>query len=84
MRTGVLRAAQTEKCTHSNRTTDVLDLSLELLAALPLAKPLVAGQSAVASVGVVVAAAAQPALREGLGLDEESRVAVIVCEGATG
>ena len=28
--------------------------------------------------------AAQPALREGLGLDEESRVAVIVCEGATG
>ena len=56
---------------------------IELLAALPLAKPLVAGQSAVASVGVLVAAAAQPALREGLGLDAESRVAVIVCEGAT-
>ena len=52
---------------------------IELLAALPLAKPLVAGQSAVASVGVLVAAAAQPALREGLGLDAER----IVCEGAT-
>ena len=40
-----------------------------------------AGESAVAGLGVLLAAADQPALRENLGLTATSRVAVIVCEG---
>ena len=46
--------------------------------------PLAAGESAVAGLGAVVAAAAQPAVREALGLSTSSRVAVIVCEGPPG
>lgn len=52
------------------------------LLAEELDPPIAAGDSAVAGLGVLVAAAAQPAVRERLGLTEESRVAIIVCEGA--
>ena len=52
---------------------------VQLLEALPA--PLHAGKSAVASLGAVVAAAAQPELRARLGLSPDSRVALIVCEG---
>lgn len=45
--------------------------------------PVIAGESAVAGLAVLVAAAAQPALKAKLGLDAESRVVVVVCEGAT-
>ena len=41
-----------------------------------------AGDSAVAGLGVLVAAAAQPALAKALDLGPAARVAVIVCEGA--
>lgn len=44
---------------------------------------LAAGESGVACIGVLMAAATQPALRAGLGLSEESRVLVIICEGPT-
>lgn len=47
-----------------------------------LSPPIAAGESAVAGLGALVAAAAQPALRDALGLDSHSRVAVIICEGA--
>jgi len=42
--------------------------------------PIAAGESGVAGIGVLLAAASQPALRELLQLDASSRVAVIVCE----
>jgi len=45
--------------------------------------PMVAGESAVAGLAVVLAAAVQPKLRDALGLNNTSRVVVIVCEGAT-
>ena len=44
-------------------------------------EPIEAGESGVAGVAALVAAAAQPELREALRLTEESRVAVVVCEG---
>ena len=44
--------------------------------------PIAAGESAVAGLGVLVAAAAQPALAKALDLGPAARVAVIVCEGA--
>lgn len=43
-------------------------------------KILEAGESAVAGLATVVAAASQPELREALGIDEQSRVLTIVCE----
>ena len=49
----------------------------------PPPPPLVAGCSAVAGLGTLLAAAAQPALRDALDLTEESRVVVVLCEGAT-
>ena len=52
---------------------------MRLLAAQPT--PIVAGESAVAGLAAVVAAARQPALRAKLGLGPESRVVVVVCEG---
>ena len=45
--------------------------------------PIVAGESAVAGLAALVAAASRPALKEALGLSEESRVLIVVCEGAT-
>jgi len=45
--------------------------------------PIVAGESAVAGLAVLLAAAKQPDLKANLGLDEHSRVVVVVCEGAT-
>jgi len=45
--------------------------------------PVVAGESAVAGLAVLLAAAAQPELKARLGLDENSRVVVVICEGAT-
>ena len=52
------------------------------LLAEEVAPPIHAGDSAVAGLGVLLAAAAQPSLRAKLQLDRRSRVAVIVCEGA--
>lgn len=46
-----------------------------------LSPPIAAGDSAVAGLGVLLAAVAQPALRRALGLCKASRVAVIICEG---
>lgn len=60
---------------------DVVAPSIELLAT-QLSPPIGAGESAVAGLGVLIAAAAQPELAAKLGLDASSRVAVIVCEGA--
>ena len=42
-----------------------------------------AGESAVAGLGALLAAAAQPQLRAELALDQHSRVALIICEGPT-
>lgn len=61
-------------------TDDMVKPSVKLLAD-ELSPPILAGDSAVAGLGVLVAAAAQPALREALGLSTSSRVAIIVCEG---
>lgn len=52
---------------------------LELAAMAPT--PIQAGESAVAGLGVLLAAAKQPALRASLGLTPTSRIAVIICEG---
>lgn len=46
-----------------------------------LDSPIEAGESAVAGLAAVVAAAAQKELRTSLGIGPESRVAVIICEG---
>ena len=61
---------------------EVIEPCQALLAGLE--PPLPAGESAVAGLGALVAAAAQPGLRADLGLDARSRVVVIVCEGPTG
>jgi len=42
--------------------------------------PIAAGESGVAGLGVLLAAAVQPALKEALQLDESSRIVVVVCE----
>ena len=49
-----------------------------------LEPPLLAGRSGVAGLGLLMAAAANPELRAQLGIDAESRVAVIVCESDVG
>eukprot|EP00927_Polykrikos_kofoidii_P054874 TRINITY_DN49226_c0_g1_i1.p1 TRINITY_DN49226_c0_g1~~TRINITY_DN49226_c0_g1_i1.p1 ORF type:complete len:401 (-),score=56.58 TRINITY_DN49226_c0_g1_i1:47-1249(-) len=54
--------------------------SIDILAR-EIPSPIIAGDSAVAGLGVLVAAAAQPAFRTALGLSKASRVAVIICEG---
>lgn len=45
--------------------------------------PLPSGESAVAGLGALIAAAAQPELKQALSLDADSRVAMIICEGPT-
>ena len=59
---------------------DVIAPCVRLLGGLD--PPIAAGDSAVAGLGVLVAAAAQPALAKALDLGPAARVAVIVCEGA--
>jgi len=44
--------------------------------------PICAGESAVAGLGVLLAAGQNPELKAKLGLDENSRVAVVICETA--
>ena len=44
--------------------------------------PIIAGESGVASVATLLAAAAQPELKAALQLTAESRVAVVICEGS--
>ena len=60
---------------------EVVEPCQELLNGLEPALP--AGESAIAGLGAVIAAAAQPELRQLLSLGADSRVAVIVCEGPT-
>lgn len=60
---------------------EVVQPCIDLLAS-ELSPPLVAGDSAVAGLGVLVAAAEQPELYAALGLSPESRVVIIACEGA--
>ena len=55
---------------------------IHLLASLE--PPLIAGESAVAGLGAIVAAASRPELRAALGLTDASRVAIIICEGPPG
>ena len=43
--------------------------------------PVAAGESAVAAVAVLLAAGARKGLRQALGLDRDSVVAIVVCEG---
>merc|ERR1712023_228700 len=43
--------------------------------------PIAAGESAVAGIAALLAAGAQPALKEALKLDENSVVLAIICEG---
>jgi diaminopropionate ammonia-lyase len=58
--------------------------AMQLLAAAPFGDPaVVAGESAVAGLAAVLAAAQNPALKEALGLDASSRVLTIGTEGAT-
>jgi len=58
---------------------EVVAPCIELLTALE--SPLVAGESAVAGLAAVVGAAAQPEIAAALGLNSDSRVAVVICEG---
>jgi diaminopropionate ammonia-lyase len=46
-------------------------------------RPIVAGESGCAAIAGLLAVALDPALREAIGLDGQSRVAAIVSEGAT-
>ncbi|KAL1495536.1 hypothetical protein AB1Y20_016900 [Prymnesium parvum] len=58
---------------------EVVQPCIDELASLPT--PLKAGESAVAGLGVIIAAAAQPELAKGLQIGPNSRLAAIICEG---
>ena len=64
------------------RAPPAVDRALYLLLVASLEPPIRAGESAVAGLGALVAAAAQPELAKALKLDKKSRVVVIVCEAA--
>ena len=58
---------------------EVVQPCIQLLGSME--PPVLAGESAVAGLGALIGAAAQPELAATLGLGLDSRVVVIICEG---